>query len=71
MLNIQVDTAYSLDEIVLINPKIAREYANISERTVLRDLKELENLNLLIKVGNKYIANTQLLAHLIPSSKEV
>ena len=67
ILDMPTDKSFSLEEIVLINPRIARDYANISERTVSRDLKELENLNLLVKKENKYMANIKLLAHLIPA----
>jgi Fic family protein len=59
----------SIDEILLLTPSIAQKYAIVKRSTILRDLKELQDLNLLLKIGRKYMANTKVLKALIPSRK--
>lgn len=59
----------SIDEIPLLTPSIAQKYATVKRSTILRDLKELQDLNLLLKIGRKYVANTEVLKALIPSRK--
>ena len=58
-----------VDQIVELTPGIAKKYATLNRATVLRDLKELQQLNLLVKVGRKYKANTIMLKALMPSKK--
>ncbi len=69
MLKLNTEKEFTLNEIILLTPKIAKDYANLSLRTIDRDLKELEQLELLIKNQDKYKANIKVLAHLIPSKK--
>ena len=59
----------SIDEIPLLTPGIAQKYATVKRSTLLRDLKELQNLNLLLKIGRKYMANTKVLMPLLPDRK--
>lgn len=59
----------SIDEIQLLTPSIAQKYATVKKPTLLRDLKELQELNLLLKTGRKYTANTRILMALMPSRK--
>ena len=61
MLAFPIDKYLSVDKITLMSPEIARIYATLSGRTVLRDLEELVRMNLLIKDGDKYKANSELL----------
>lgn len=65
ILQLPTDKELTLEEIVLINPKIARNYASLSERTVDRDLKELQEMKLIVKHDDKYRANVNLLRHMI------
>lgn len=69
MLEFPTDREVSIDEIQLLTPSIAKKYATVKRPTVLRDLKELQELNLLVKIGRKYVANTKILRALIPSRK--
>jgi len=48
---------YMIDKIRLTTPKIAEMYANLSDKTLERDIQNLISLNLLIKDGNKIQCN--------------
>ncbi|MCG8606555.1 Fic family protein, partial [bacterium] len=67
ILQMPTDKDLTLEEMVLINPQIARSYAKLSERTVDRDLKELQQMRLIVKHGDKYRANLNLLKHMVPA----
>jgi Fic family protein len=69
MLQFPINKEVSVDDVPLLTPDIAKTYATVKRATVLRDLKELEKLNLLLKVGRKYVANTRILKALMPSKK--
>jgi Fic family protein len=69
ILQFPIDKDVSIDEIRLLTPSIAQRYATVKRPTILRDLKELQDLNLMLKVGRKYVANTGVLSALIPSRK--
>jgi len=64
-----INQELDVDQIVELTPSVAKKYATVNRATVLRDLKELQQLNLLIKVGRKYKANTIMLKALMPSKK--
>ena len=66
MLQLNTEKEFTLNEIILLTPQIAKDYASLSLRTIDRDLKELERLELLTKNQDKYKANIKVLAHLIP-----
>lgn len=59
----------SVDELLEVTPDIAKRYATVNRATILRDLKELQELKLLVKVGKKYRANIDILRALMPSKK--
>lgn len=69
ILQMPIGEAFSLDELLLISPDIARKYAMLKRPTILRDLKELQELNLLRKVGRNYVANTETLKAMMPGKK--
>ena len=69
MLQFPIGRDVSIDEIQLLTPSIAQKYATVKKPTILRDLKELQKLNLLLKTGRKYTANTRSLRALMPSRK--
>ena len=69
ILRFPIGRKVSIDEIPLLTPSIAQKYAIVKRSTILRDLKELQDLNLLLKIGRKYVANTKVLKALIPSRK--
>jgi len=67
ILDMPINQEFDVDQIIDLTPGVARKYANVNRATVLRDLKELQNLNLLSKVGRKYTANTKILKAMMPS----
>lgn len=69
MLQFPIGKEVSVDEITLLTPDIAKKYATVKRATILRDLKELQDLELLLKVGRKYMANSRILKSLMPSKK--
>ncbi len=69
MLQMPIHKDFSIDEIIELTPGIARRYATVKRPTVLRDLKELQELELLLKIGKKYRANTTVLRTMMPSKK--
>ena len=69
ILEMPTDKKFDIDEITLINPQIAKRYANLSKRTVLRDLKELEEMELIKKINRKYQANMAIIQQMIPAQK--
>ncbi|MDO9567280.1 MAG: Fic family protein [Candidatus Desulfaltia sp.] len=69
ILQMPITQEFDVDEILELTPSIAKKYATVNRATVLRDLKELQDLNLLIKVGRKYKANISILKAMMPSKK--
>jgi len=69
MLQMPTDRELSLDDLLELTPEIARKYALVGRATVLRDLKELQEMELVVKVGKKYRANTRILKAMMPSKK--
>lgn len=66
ILQIPVEKEQTVDEILTLTPDIAKKYARLNRATILRDLKELQELKLLIKKGNRYLANTMILKEMTP-----
>ena len=71
MLQMPINKKYAVDELLEISADVARRYATLQRATVLRDLRELQALNLLLKVGRKYIANTIILSAMMPDKKNL
>jgi Fic family protein len=69
MLTLPLNKTYLADDIVLINPTIAKKYGKVTKATILRDLKELLGMKLLVKEGRKYRANSDVLRSLTPDRK--
>jgi Fic family protein len=69
MLRMPIDKAFSIDEIIVLDPEIARRYAKVKRTTVQRDLKELYDMSLLEKEGRKYRPKIELLRAMIPGRK--
>lgn len=69
ILNIPVNQEFDVDQLIELTPGIARKYANTNRATVLRDLKELQELNLLVKSGRKYTPNTKILKTMMSDKK--
>jgi Fic family protein len=69
ILQVPIGESLTVDELLEISPDIAKKYATVGRATVLRDLKELQELNLMEKVGRHYNANTNLLKAMMPGKK--
>ena len=69
ILQIPINQLFTVDELVEISPDVAKRYATIGRSTILRDLKELQELNLLLKIGKKYTVNTKILKAMMPGKK--
>ncbi len=70
ILQLPTDKYLSTDEMTMTTPLIAKMYSQVNKVTVLRDIKELIELNLLKKEGRKYKANIEILRTMIPLKKQ-
>ncbi len=66
MLAVPLNKELNIEEIINLNVKISTVYHSLSKRTLLRDIKELINLELLKSNNDTYWANIDLLKKLIP-----
>lgn len=55
-----------LEDVPVLNPNIARRYANLTLRTVRRDLNALMEMQLVEKVDDGYRSNTKILLRRLP-----
>jgi len=69
VLSIPINKELDVDQLIELTPSIAKRYATVNRATVLRDIKELQELNLLVKIGRKYTPNTKILKAMMPSNK--
>jgi len=69
ILQMPINKEFAVDEILLLTPEIAKKYATVNRVTFLRDLKELQDLGLLVKTGSKYRTNTNILKAMMPNKK--
>jgi Fic family protein len=65
---IPADRFFSVEEIKILNTRIAKEYQALSPQTLRRDLEILVDKNLLKVEKNKYRANHELLRSLMPEA---
>ena len=68
-LEFPVDRGLSLSEVSLLTVQLARIYANVSEKTIQRDIEKLIELELVVKIGEKYFANTGILIQMFAKRK--
>jgi Fic family protein len=61
--------AVPLNDIMLLSPRLAREYANKSVITLRRDLKSLVELQLVVREGHLYRANKEIIQAFLPFRK--
>lgn len=61
-LHLSVEYPLSLEEIPGSSPELARAYAGLSPRTLLRDLEVLQKIGLIVQGDSKYLANIQSLS---------
>lgn len=69
ILQMPLEREFGVDELLVLTPDLARRYATTNRATILRDLKELQELKLLVKAGNRYRANTGILKAMMPGKK--
>jgi len=69
ILQMPINKHFTADELLEITPDVAKRYATVGKPTVARDLKELQELNLIRKEGRSYIANTKVLKDMMPDKK--
>ena len=69
ILNFPYEKELEVGEILTLTPKMIQDYVGKNKATIGRDLKDLIDLELLVKSGKKYKANTSLLKSLIPLKK--
>lgn len=70
VLSLPFDTPLSTEDATMVTPEVAREYADLSPRTVMRDMQILEEMELVRRVGKKYVANTNALRMQMPRRRE-
>jgi Fic family protein len=70
ILQLPTDKFLSADEMIMVTPIIAQMYSKVNKVTVLRDIKELIEFNLLKKEGRKFKANIEILRTMIPLKKQ-
>ena len=71
LMNVELDTKFTSHQILDLHPKITKEFVNVQLQTIQRDLKELVNEGLLMKIQDDiYKANDRLLSGYLPQKKE-
>ncbi len=66
MLSLPAGRALTLDEVALLTPGVTRTYAQLSERTLIRDLKALEQMGLVANTEDGFTAQSDALRFRIP-----
>jgi Fic family protein len=61
---------FSIKDIILATPIIAKEYAGLTERQVFREMEELIKLNLILRIDGKYQANVDILKSFFASKRD-
>lgn len=61
MLAVPLDAPLAPDDLALLDPDLARAYADLSERTLLRDLDGLVEMGLLAEADDRFRARTELM----------
>lgn len=69
-LALPTDASLSEEQIQTLNPDLARIYAALSPRTLKRDLEELLVLEILIRIDDRFRANTGLLKGQVPQRRQ-
>jgi Fic family protein len=69
-LEIPLDREFSLSQISGMSVVLARQYANISEKTIQRDIEKLMQMELVGKLGSGYISNTDILRSMIAKRRQ-
>jgi Fic family protein len=70
MFSIPINKLLTATEIMTADPDVTVSYARLAKSTFATDLKELVDLQLLLKIDDKYQANTSNLLALLPERRE-
>jgi len=57
-------------EIMMLTPELAREYATLTERSLLRDLEELRQMEVVTEDKGRYGLNLILLGSQMPRHRQ-
>lgn len=68
-LALPLNKGLTLEEATTVSTRLAREYAMLSERTAARDLQALEELELAVRKGDLFWANTAALRMQMPKRR--
>ena len=68
-LQFPVDKWHTADELVVSSGILAKEYTPLSSTTLMRDLAELERLELIVKEKDKYKGNIEIMRGYMPMRK--
>ncbi len=60
---------HSFEKVSVMDPLIAKRYANLSDKTLRRDLDELIELGLVVKINSEYKANVNSIVDYFPVKK--
>ena len=63
------DKGLTVSEISVLSVHLAKTYANISDKTIQRDLEKLIELELVKKVDDKFFSNVDILKSMIAKKK--
>jgi Fic family protein len=66
----EADKGVSREKIRHLNATIAEKYANLTDKTVYRDLEALKSMNLLKKKSDKYVANREMILRYLPRARK-
>lgn len=71
MFAIPIHRLLTSSEILLADSEIFRQYSELKKSTFDNDLKELVSMELLLKIEDKYMANTSVLYDALPEKREL
>jgi len=60
----------TLAQVMFLDEKVIKDYATVSSRTLMRDLKQLEEKGLIVRNGREISANKELVLHFRPERRE-
>lgn len=70
MFAVKIDRLLTASEILVADPNIAAEYSKLKKSTFDNDLKEFVTMGLLLKLDDKYWANTSVLYGALPEKRQ-
>ena len=70
MLGMPLDAPLTLEGIPMLTSSLARQYSQLSKRTLERDLEVLKEMELVVQVEDTYLANSAVLKQMIPRRLE-